>query len=517
MKIIVHSSYSAQTIGASLGKAEYSYYFVLAGYLPALRALGDVVTVDNPETEADAIFDAAQAAGEGCVFLCFAPPHLVPITLRCPTIPVVAWEFSTIPCEMWDEDPRSDWRVVFAHCKRAIALSTHTAALIREAMGTDFPVFAIPTASYEPFADTGAARPLHEEHRLHCQGYLFDSATDEAFSHPPVWPPEPAPHFGPPLPEVSLPPSESPASESPVPAAPPPRHGLRKRLSITVWYMRAWYHDAVRDILPAALKRLASASGRGAYRAMQMVRRPPPPPPPPPAPELPACDIVLSGVVYASVLAPQDGRKNWPDLVNAFLWAFRDNPGATLFLKMPVRGGVEVFPDLHMFLRRFAPFQCRIISFAGFLDDAAYRGLIRAATYYANASHAEGLCLPLMEFLSAGRPAIAPNHTAMADYITPDIAFIARASLIHNVWPFDPRDLFTTMYYRLNWQSLVDAYVRSFAVAEAPDGRYAAMSNAAQAAMRDFCAVDVVRGKLAEALEIPAGPQATRKNSVVAA
>jgi hypothetical protein len=508
MKIIVHSSYSAQTISANLGKAEYSYYFVLAGYMPALRRLGEVVTVDDAETEADAIFDACQAAGEACVFLCFAPPHLVPITLRCPTIPVVAWEFSTIPCETWADDPRCDWRVVFAHCGRVIALSNHTAALVRAAMGEDFPVFAIPTASYEAFADIGPAYPVFEERHLHLRGYLFDSAADPRFAAAPPWPPVPARHFGPPLPEVLPPP----------PPPPPPqetaRPSLRKRVSITLFYLRAWYREAVRDILPAPLKRLASACGKTLYR---IFRGPKAAPPPPPAPPLPECNVVLDGAVYVSVFAPQDGRKNWQDLLNGFVWAFRDNPGATLFLKTPIRGGVEAYPILHALLTQFAPFKCRVVFFAGFLEDEEYRALVQAATYYINTSHGEGLCLPLMEFLSAGRPGVAPEHTAMADYINTDIAFALRASLEHNVWPFDPRDLFTTMRYRLDWESLVSALEHSYALAAAGDSRYAAMSDAARAAMRQFCSLDVVQARLSEALGISSPVSVTQEAGMVAA
>lgn len=503
MKIIVHSSYSAQTIGANLGKAEYSYYFVLAGYLPALRRLGEVVTVDDPETEADAIYDAAKAKGEACVFLCFAPPHFVPITLRCPTIPVVAWEFSTIPCEMWSDDPRSDWRVVFRHCKRVIALSNHTAALVREAMGEDFPVFAIPTASYEAFADTGPARPVAEEQVLRLRGYLFDSAADARFSRSPPWPAVPAPSFVPQPAAVIQPPS--------VPPPAPARLTLRKRVSITVYYLRAWYREVVRDILPSPLKRFASVCGRFLYRRFRGPKKMPPPPAPP------DCEVALGGVVYTSVFAPQDGRKNWQDLLSGFVWAFRDQPGATLFLKVPVRGGVEAYPILHSILSQFAPFKCRVVFFAGFLDDAQYRDLVQGSTYYVNSSHAEGLCLPLMEFLSAGRPAVAPDHTAMADYIGTDIAFVLRASLEHNVWPFDPRDLFTTMRYRLDWESLVTAFEQSYALAATDTARYAAMGEAAQTAMRKFCTQEVVQAKLSEALGITAPAPMVRETGMVAA
>jgi len=504
MKIIVHSSYSAQTIGANLGKAQYSYYFVLAGYLPVLRQLGDVVTVDDPETEADAIFDACQAKGEACVFLCFAPPHLVPITLRCPTIPILAWEFSTIPCEMWSDDPRSDWRVVFAHCKRVIVLSHHTAALVREAMGEDFPVFVIPTATYEGFAGTGPAQPVADDYTLHLRGYLFDSAADERFMHNSSWPPVPPPHFVPPAPEVLAP-------------LEPVRPGLRRRVGLTLYYAHAWYRDVLRDIVPGPLKRLASVCGRRLYRLYKARKQAPPGA----APPLPEQDVVLSGVVYTSVFSPLDGRKNWHDLVSGFIWAFRDRPDATLFLKGLVKGGVEAFPALYALLSQFAPFRCRVVFFAGFLSDDEYRELIRGTSYYVNCSHAEGLCMPLMEFLSAGRPAIAPDYTAMADYIDPRIAFVLSGSLEHNVWPFDPRDLFTTMRYRLNWETLVAAYEQSYALAMARDERYDAMSAAAHVAMQAFCAEDVVRGGLAEALGIAVPAPALRKispeNSKVAA
>jgi glycosyltransferase involved in cell wall biosynthesis len=513
MKIIVHSSYSAQTIGANLGKAEYSYYFVLAGYLPALRRLGEVVTVDDPETEADAIYDAAKAKGEACVFLSFAPPHFVPITLRCPTIPVVAWEFSTIPCEMWSDDPRSDWRNVFAHCKRVIALSHHTAALVRAAMGPDFPVFAIPTASYEAFADIGPARPVDEEQLLHLRGYLFDSAADERFARTPPWPAVPAAPFVPQPAEVRIEPQVEAVS---VPAPAPAQLSLRGRVSRTIYYLRAWYHDVVRDILPAPLKRLASACGRYLYRKFRGNKKAPPVPAPVPVlPVLPDCEVALRGVVYTSVFAPQDGRKNWQDLLSGFVWAFRDNPGATLFLKVPVRGGVEAYPILHSILTQFAPFKCRVVFFAGFLDDTQYHALVRGSTYYVNTSHGEGLCLPLMEFLSAGRPAVAPNHTAMADYIDTNIAFVLRANLEHNVWPFDPRDLFTTMRYRLEWESLVTSFEQSYA--QAGTAAYAAMSEAAQNAMRGFCTLDLVQAKLSEALGITAPALAVPHAGMVAA
>ena len=91
------------------------------------------------------------------------------------------------------------------------------------------------------------------------------------------------------------------------------------------------------------------------------------------------------------------------------------------------------------------------------------------------------LCMPLMEFMSAGVPAIAPDHTAMADYITTDNAFIVRGTREHNVWPHDPEQMFRTMRYRIEWDSIVEAFEDAAAMLNGPAERRVAMSNAARA------------------------------------
>src|ERR1700740_2552551 len=102
MKFILHSEIDAASIRNSLGKPEYSYYFVLKAFQPVLGQLGPIELVRNPAEDVDAIYEASAARGEYCVFISFAPPNLVPLGLKCPTIAVVAWEFSTIPDGGWD-------------------------------------------------------------------------------------------------------------------------------------------------------------------------------------------------------------------------------------------------------------------------------------------------------------------------------------------------------------------------------------------------------------------------------
>lgn len=523
--ILVYSEFDAASVRTALGAPQYSYHFVLDGYAPILGRIGEVVPVKSPEDEVDALYDACLAEGRACVFLCFTPPHLVPVTLRCPTIPVFAWEFSSLPCETWSDDPRSDWRVVLRHCGRAITLSTHTADLVREAMGMDFPVFAIPTPSYDamaPLFDQRAERDGFEAERVFAfRGAVFDSHVDPLFRGPLPWPMKPPPPVAAeeaPLAVDSQAQAPMPVPEVVAPPLPmPARRGARERVSLSLGYAEAWYRDVLYDMLPDGLRvilaRLARV-GRRVYRALlprpamqetappemlEIMLEPEPDPTPEPEPEQ---VVRLSGVVYTAVLSPADGRKNWLDLVTAFLWAFREEPRATLVLKMPRSAQASMHSHIYHALSRFTPFACRVVLAYGFLEDAEYAALVRATTYYVNVSHGEGLCLPLMAFLSAGVPAIAPDHTAMADYVRRDAAFILRSGLEHNVWPFDPRDLFTTMRYRLDWSSIEEAFRASFRVALSGDGAYDAMGRAAHAAMRRYCAGERVRDLLADALDV---------------
>ena len=86
----------------------------------------------------------------------------------------------------------------------------------------------------------------------------------------------------------------------------------------------------------------------------------------------------------------------------------------------------------------------------GFLSTESFHDLLRATAFTVNAAHAEGQCLPLMEYMAAGKPAIAPNHTAMADYITDDSAFPVSSSIELAAWPQDPRQVFRCVRYRIS-------------------------------------------------------------------
>jgi len=206
--------------------------------------------------------------------------------------------------------------------------------------------------------------------------------------------------------------------------------------------------------------------------------------------------VELRGVLYTSIFNPGDGRKNWTDLLRAFCVALRDRPDAMLLLKF-VHSSADWFrADLALELSRLRPMRCRVVVFSSFLSDPDYERLARRTTYVVNASHGEGQCLPVMEFMSCGTPAVAPPHTGMAEYLGEDDAFLVGSSLEPAAWPHDPRKMIRTFRHRIDLESLIEAFRDSYRVAIEEPAVYRAMSAAAVRRLEAHCSDRVVRQKL---------------------
>lgn len=495
MKFLVYSEVSADTIASSLGLPEYSYYFVLREFLPVLRQLGEVVVISAPLQEVDPLYHAAQAAGERCVFLSFSPPHRTTLGLECPTVPVFAWEFDSIPTQSWYDQPEQDWRYALGLCGRAITHSGLTVKAVQEAMGGDFAVEAIPAPVWDKFASVRAGTAQAATSvtlEIDC-GVLFD--TRDLSLQP--WMPgldavaaAVAAARGQTLTKPD--PTAQLALEAPVPFVP-----RISWLSISLRYLAEWYRLVWRDILPASLiARLERRRGQGetaransgvvasASKLLASV--------PGIGIEASPWDpgrhrLTLEGVVFTAVFNPYDGRKNWVDMLTAFCSAFRDTPEATLVFKLGHHEYRDAIEGMLMGLARLPVFRCRVVILHGYLEKVAYESLINATHYVVNASHGEGQCLPLMEYLSCGKPAVTPRHSAMADYIDEDVAFVVDSWLDASAWPHDPRLAYRTCRHQIDWTSLTQAYRAAYACAVNEPSRYAQMSATAIERMREHC------------------------------
>ncbi len=404
MLIIIHSETNKSNIQQNLGRPEYSYYFVLKEFRPVLERMGQVIEVSDPDELVDRLYFDCQSRGEDCVFLSFSPPHLTPTHYACPTIPVFAWEFSTIPTESWQGEPRHDWRVVLASSGTAITHSSYTVNAVRNAMGSDYPISAIPAPVWDRFAALGEQlekRPVAQDIRLNLRGLLIDSRTAD---------------------------------------------------------VRPYGPERLREGTPIVFD----------------------------GPPLDH-ELLLEGVIYTSVFNPYDGRKNWKDMISAFCTTFRDVPDATLVLKLTHHDIADALNDMLHHVYKNQSYQCRIVLIHGYLADVDYERLVEATSYVVNCSYGEGQCLPLMEFMSCGKPAIAPLNTAMADYVDSENAFIVDSTDELTAWPHDPRVAYRTLRYVTDWDSLCSAYRASYDVAKHDVERYERMSAHAVHRLKGFC------------------------------
>lgn len=201
-------------------------------------------------------------------------------------------------------------------------------------------------------------------------------------------------------------------------------------------------------------------------------------------------------ILYTAILNPNDGRKNWEDIITAFVYALRDKPGATLLVKIANENLNMFFEDIFTFFMRLHPFECRVVFIHGYLSDEEYQQMILHSQFIVNASRGEGQCLPLMEFMSSGVPAIAPRNTAMLDYIDETNAFVVKSSPELAYWPHDPRQVYRTYWHRINWQTLYAAFVDSEKCFSQSPGAYRKMCNAAVESLRGFCSMAVARERL---------------------
>lgn len=475
MIILVNSKITQSQIQSSLGKPEYSYYFLLKEFLPALELVGQVVEVASSE-EVDDLYQQYRSQGESVIFLSVSPPHQTPVDLACPTVCMFAWEFDTLPNEAWDDEPRNSWCYVFDRIAGAICTSKETQQLvIQDAPG--FPVEAIPAPVWDRYAHLvvpDGAIPRLGERYFSFSGYLIDSAilglsADGLASE--------TQHLAP---ENSLPEEiNSPAEEA-------DNFWTKSKKIYHLWREEIYKkntpvpHEKL-DIKFTPVDEPASVPAGVIFTETPL-------------------NLQVTGVVYTTVLNPADSRKNWTEIITAFCWAFKDNTDAVLVVKM-THYDLEYYRIvLITLLSRLSPFKCRVLVVHGFLDQLQYQELIQSTSFYVNASSGEGLCLPLMEFLSAGCPSLAPTHSAMADYISDDLAFIVDCSIEPFCWPHDPAGIYITHRHRLSWASLVSAYSESYKLAKSDPNRYQSMSKHAYERLRDFASRERVAKDIADFL-----------------
>ncbi len=217
----------------------------------------------------------------------------------------------------------------------------------------------------------------------------------------------------------------------------------------------------------------------------------------------PKPNLELSGVVYTAILNPFDARKNWQDLLSGYLLALKDREDATLVVKLVVSADWEAaaLAEMFAFYRNTGlSHRCKLVFVTEYLSDEQLIELTRASTFYVNTSRAEGSCLPLQNFMAAGRPALAPPHTGMADSIDEQCGFTLQSHPEPAPWPQEIGGGYRTTWHRLVWQSYHDQMRASYEAAKHHQGQYQTLAQRARQRMRELAGAESVWPRLAAAL-----------------
>jgi len=536
---LVSTTGCARGIKGSLGSAAYSYFFVLEALAPVLEEFGTWKLLDRPESSLP--FAAAQAEADGYqpIHLALHPPQDVYLTPALPNVLFPFWEFPDIPNRDFEHDTRQNWTRVCSRADLILTACQFTADAFRRG-GVHCPIGVVPV----PLKPGHFAVPDWSpagSWTLNCRHVVWGGATSASLklesSSEAV--------------EDAAPVGAEPALAGPAMA---PREGWKRRvflvaraifrkvypwlgtktlerISRTRYYLTAasGRNPDTREPLPGlnpSLRRLGYSVARDSYRvyvkrwlslealdqisrvkvrAFKLLRRDAMLTP---DPLLPSTPLTIDGVVFSSIFNLGDRRKNHLDLLTAFLLAFRDRPNVTLVIKLatnPTREHHEINLLRLMYQGLGIDHQCRLVVITDFLTDDQMADLMRVTTYYVNTSKAEGACLPLQQSLAGGRPSIAPDHTAMTDFMDNQVGFVLGTHPEPTYWPHDPEMRIETSWNRLVWSDLHAALIAADDLVNHDFAGYQVKAKAARERMLGYASREIVTQALRSALnQLPA-------------
>jgi len=462
-RAVVLTSYRTSASGSQrLGLPGYSYDVVAGLLVPLLARWGEVVPVPLDVRRIEDAIRAARQRGLQPIHLSVLPFQDVYLTPSAPNVVFPFWEFPDVPVEAFDGNAQNNWAATANRCDLVLVCGPFTAkALWRAGIRTPIHVVPVPTPHEYFLLPPWSAQTVT---RLACSAYVF---------------PNPA------VPVHELWDAADPASlDAPQPPTPSPMRSLLGQLRLA-------YRHVLKPLLPPSVHRAARTRLRpvGPDRWQSYLH---------------ACrhrSLELSGIVYTSIFSPRDGRKNREDLLSGFVAALRDRADATLVVKLVSADSFWIDSALNYYRTTGLSHRCKVVFITDYLPDEQLRALAAASTYYLTTTRAEGCCLPLLNYLAAGRPGVTPRHSAIEDYFTPEMGFVIASAPERAFWPQDKRIRFKTTWHRLVWPSAIEQIRNSYDLAKRQRAAYEAMSAAARAGMTRWVEAEAVWPRLRDALD----------------
>jgi hypothetical protein len=453
MSAVVASTVFEEEAARHLGLEGSSYPLIARAFMPLLRDVGEATLLSRPESSLDHALWRYRRGGHEPLHLSFLPLQAAYLSAHAPNVCFALWDYPDIPDQPCDNSLRHNWVHIANHADLLLAPCTFTRQAFERA-GVRTPVHIVPVPvhpSYFALPPWQAGQRV----RLDCSCYVC----------------------------------------SPEQAA--DRQSEERRPGKLRIAVRALYRRYVLSRLPGRLRACLNAAGDAwqtfsrAYANERAVFHPVTP------------HLDFSGVVFTTILNPCDGRQNLDDLLSAFLLALADCADATLVVKLVLGPGRKI-PESNRILSGLRGLglrqRCRVVFIADPLSDEQMRELARASTFYVTATHAEGACLPLQDYLAAGRPGIAPVHTSLADYFDCGVGLRVESHPEPTSWPGAPRPQLRTTWHRIVWQSLCDQFRAGYTLARQEPARYRALAEAARQRMERYASAQAVRPRLLAAL-----------------
>jgi glycosyltransferase involved in cell wall biosynthesis len=413
--------------GNNLGVPGYSYDLVARLFLPLLSRWGEVIQVARDPARIEATIREARQRGLQPILFSFLPFQDVYLTPSASNVVVPFWEYPDVPGEAFDGNPQNNWTTTANRCDLILVVGDFTAEALRRA-GVRTPIRIVPTPTPDDYFAVPPWR-VDRRVRISCSAYVFpnaDAPADERWDAP------------------------DPVGQH---RSPPPRASLKRSL---LGLLRRTYPYALKPLIPPIVHEVMRKRARHVgddpwHRYLRSCWRD---------------TVELSGVVYTSIFSPGDTRKNWQDLLSGFVSALGDREDATLVVKLAAADSVWIDRILHYYRTVGLTHRCKIVFIADYLSAEQMLALVEASAYYLTTTRAEGCCLPLLNYLAAGRPGITPCHSAIKDYFTPELGFIIQGGVEKAFWPQDKRARIKTSWTRLVWPSVVEQIRKSYEVAK---------------------------------------------------
>jgi hypothetical protein len=207
--------------------------------------------------------------------------------------------------------------------------------------------------------------------------------------------------------------------------------------------------------------------------------------------------VTLEGVVFGAVFDPDDASSHWPDLVQAFCWAFRDQHDVTLIITLNGPSPTRSLALIRAELDKLPVFRSRVIALAGDQPRQTCHAVMEGCDFFVTASGGEGQCLPLLEFMSAGKPCVAPWHSGLAEHLTAANSLPVSFFRTWSAGPYDDGSPLRTYLHAVNWQSLVDACVQACSLRSSHTEQYLRMAEACREHTRQHCSQASAMARLA--------------------